>query len=201
MLINLLPHRQWALTRKRKAFAMSIGLAALVGALMAVGTSAWLGRQLAAQRAANSSLQQAIAAVEGQLKLKAQVKADLGELSLRETTLQDLRDESQLTGVLLKELAVHLPDGLYVTAMKQEGDKVRINGVARSGDEVFELLRQMVSDGQWLARPELIEVAAAPAAPLQQGAPVGTPFSMRAWLKRPDLPADGGPQLHSSALD
>ena len=200
MLINLLPHRQWALARQRKTWAISMGLAALLGVLMAVGASAWLARQLVAQKAANSSLQQAITELEGQIKLKAQVKADLGQLSLRETALQDLRDESQLAGVLLQELAAHLPDGLYVTAMQQEGNKVRINGVARSGEEVFELLRQMVSDGQWLARPELIEVAA-PAALLRQGAPVGTPFSMRAWLKRPVLAADAGAQLHSSALD
>ena len=201
MLINLLPHRQWALVRKRKEFAISIGLSALAGVLIAVGISAWLARQLAAQKAANNSLQQAIAMVDAQLKLKVQVKADIGQLSLRETTLQNLRDESRMAGVLLQELAANLPEGLYVTAMKQDGDKVLINGMARSGEEVFGLLRQLVSDGQWLARPELIEVAAAPAGPLRQGAPVGTPLSMRAWLKRPELTSDGEAQLHSSALD
>ena len=177
------------MARKRKAFAVSMVLAALVGVLVAVATSVWLAHQLAAQRLASSSLQQAIAALDRQLKDKAQVKTDLVQLRLRETSLQALRDESQLAGALLQELAVHLPPGLYLTALAQEGDKVRINGAARSGQEVFELLRQMASGGQWLVRPELIEVAAAPAASVRQGEPVGTPFSMRAWLRRPELPA------------
>jgi type IV pilus assembly protein PilN len=188
-MLNLLPHRQWAMARKRKAFAVSMVLAALVGVLVAAATSVWLGRQLAAQRLASSSLQQAIAVLDGQLKDKAQVKTDLVQLRLRETSLQALRDESQLAGALLQELAAHLPEGLYLTALTQDGDKVRINGAARSGQEVFELLRQMASGGQWLVRPELIEVAAAPTASVRQGEPVGTPFSMRAWLQRPELPA------------
>jgi type IV pilus assembly protein PilN len=189
MMLNLLPHRQWAMARKRKAWAVSMVLAALVGVLVAVAISVWLARQLAAQRLASSSLQQAIAALDGQLKDKAQVKTDLVQLRLRETSLQALRDESQLAGALLQELAVHLPEGLYLTALTQDGDKVRINGAARSGQEVFELLRQMASGGQWLVRPELIEVAAASAVSVRQGEPVGTPFSMRAWLQRPELPA------------
>lgn len=201
MLINLLPHRAWALARKRHTWAVSVGLAALVGVLIAVGASAWLARQLAEQRAANNSLQQAIAAVDAQLKRQVQVQAELNQLSLRETTLQGLRNESQMAGALLEELAVHLPDGLYVTAVKKEGDKVRISGAARSGEEVFALLRQLVSGGQWLTRPELIEVAAAPTAHSRQGAAVGTPFSMRAWLQRPKSSSNSAPQLYSPAVD
>jgi len=120
-----------------------MALAAGVGVLIAVGTSAWLTHQLVLQRAANNSLQQAIEAVDGQLKVKAQITANIGQLNLRETTLQDLRDESQLAGVLLREVAAHLPDGLYLTAMKQDGYKARINGAARSGGGV----RVVASDG------------------------------------------------------
>lgn len=201
MLINLLPHRDWALARKRQAWAVSIGLAALAGALMALGASAWQARQLTAQQAANSRLQQAIAGVDEQLKRLALTTVELEQLSRRETTLQGVRDESPLAGVLLQELATHLPDGLYLTAVQHEGDKVRINGIARSGEEVFELLRQMVTGGQWLVRPELIEVAAAPAALSRSGAPAGTPFAVRAFLQRPELPVAAGGQLQSSVLD
>lgn len=201
MLINLLPHREWALARKRQEFAISMGLAVMVGVLIAVCTSAWLARQLEVQRAGNSKLRQAIFAVDLQLKLKAQVIAELGQLNLREKTLRDMRDESQLAGIFLQELAAHLPDGLYLMAMKQDGEKVHINGFSRSDEEVFELLRHMVNSGQWLARPELIEVASAPVAPLIHGVPAGAPFSMRAWLTRPKLPAENGAQLHSSVLD
>lgn len=201
MLINLLPHRAWTLARKRHTWAVSVGLAALVGVLIAVAGSAWLAHQLAAQRAADHSLQQAIASVDGQLKRQVQVQADINQLSLREATLQGLRNESQLAGALLQELAMHVPDGLYLTAVKQEGDKVRISGAARSSEEVFALLRQLVSGGQWLTRVELIEVAAAPAAHVRQASAVGTPFSMQAWLQRPESPAESAARLYSPVVD
>jgi len=201
MLINLLPHRDWALARKRQAWAVSLGLAALAGALMALGASTWQARQLTAQQADNSRLQQAIKGVDEQLKHMALTQAELEQLSLREKTLRGVRDESPLAGFLLQELAAHLPDGLYLTAVQQEGDKVRISGMARSGEEVFELLRQMVTGGQWLVRPELIEVAAAPAAPSRLNAPVGTPFAVRAFLQRPELPLAAGVQRQPSAPD
>jgi type IV pilus assembly protein PilN len=201
MLINLLPHRDWALARKRQTWAVSIGLAALAGALIALGASAWQVRQLTVQQVANGRLQQAIAGIDEQLKRMALTTADIEQLSQRETALHGVRDESPLAGVLLQELAAHLPAGLYLTAVQQEGDKVRINGIARSGEEVFELLRQMVTGGQWLVRPELIEVAAAAAVLSRPSEPAGTPFAVRAFLQRPELTAVAGGQLQSSALD
>lgn len=193
MMINLLPHRQWAMARQRKAFASAMALAVLVGVFVGIGIFSWLAHQLAQQRATSSSLQRAIAVLDGQLKDKVQVTTAMAQLRLRQTTLQDLRDESQLATMLLQELAAHLPPGLYLTALTQDGDMVRIDGAAQSGEEVFALLRQMVIGGQWLVRPELIEVTAASVAAVRQGEPVGTPFSIRVWLQRPEL--------HASTLD
>ena len=93
------------MARKRQAWAVSIGLAALAGVLMALGASAWQARQLTAQQAANSRLQQAVAGVDEQLKRMAITTAELEHLSLREKTLQGVRDESPLAGFLLQELA------------------------------------------------------------------------------------------------
>ena len=200
MLINFLPHREWALERKK--FAVSMAVAALLGLVMAVGLFTWLEQQLRVQREINTVLKQAITAVDVQLKMKAKVNEAIGKLSLRETTLQALQDESQLAAVWLNELVRHLPEGLYVTALKQDGDSVRINGVARSSEEVFALLREMVREGQWLARPELIEVAATPVswdALASKGTLKGTPFSMKALLNRPDPQA--GAKVHPLAPD
>jgi type IV pilus assembly protein PilN len=204
MLINFLPHREWALARKRKKFAVSMAVAALMGLVMAVGLFTWLEQQLMVQREINTVLKQAITAVDVQLKMKAKVNEAIGKLSLRETTLQALQDESQLAAVWLNELVRHLPEGLYVTALKQDGDSVRINGVARSSEEVFALLRQMVREGQWLARPELIEVAATPVsldALASKGTSRGTPFSMKALLNRHDPQAGAKVRQLASGTD
>jgi type IV pilus assembly protein PilN len=172
MLINLLPHRQWALTRKRQTWVVSLWLAAFVGVLLAAGISALQARQLAVQRMANRSLQQAIAGVDGRLTLKAQVKEDIEQLKLREKMLKNLRDNRQLTVEFLQEIAGRLPDGLHLTIVKKDGDQVRINGVARSNENVFELMRRMARGRQWLTQ--------------RSSTGGGKPFSLRATLRRPD---------------
>jgi len=204
MLINFLPHREWALARQRNKFAVSVAAAALLGLVIAAGLCTWREQQLSVQRDANTILKQAIMALDVQLNMKAKVKADIGTLSLRATTLQALQDESQLAAVWLDEVVGFLPEGLYLTALKQDGNTVRIDGVARSSEEVFELLREMVSHGQWLARPELIEVAASPLSQdafVLVGTPMRTPFSMKAQLKRPEQQTDADVHLLAAGTD
>jgi len=184
MLINLLPHRAWALARKRKNFLTSLALAALLGLALAAAATLWFGQQLSAQMSANSLLNKEIAAVDKQLTEMAQLNDEMLKLGLRVSTLQALQDERKLLAAWLQELADDLPDGLYLTALKQDGDKVVVHGMARSDEQVFELLRQMASPARWLTQAELIEVTGTPLT-LDALALTGTPFAMRAYLKRP----------------
>jgi type IV pilus assembly protein PilN len=183
MLINLLPHREWALARKRKNFATTLAMAALLGLLLGAGLSVWLGLQLTAQQSANSILKIEISAVDTELKKMAQVNDDLVKLNLRETTLKTLRYDGKVSSALLQEVAALLPDSLYLTALKLEGDKVGIHGVARSNEQVFEFLRLIASEGKWLTQAELIEVTGAPLS-MDVLALTGMPFTMRAQLQR-----------------
>ena len=182
MLINLLPHRQWSLARKRQNFVTSLLMAALLGLVIAAVSSVWLGSQIAAQMLTNKVLQKEISSVDGWLKIMSQVDADIVKLTLRETTLQTFQAKRKLPAVWLQEVVENLPDGLYLTVLKQADNDVKINGVARSNVEVFELLRRFAHQGQWLAQAELIEVTDTPSM-LDALALTGTPFAMRARLK------------------
>jgi type IV pilus assembly protein PilN len=182
MLINLLPHRKWALARKRQKFATSLMMAALLGLVIAAVSSVWLGSQISAQLLTNNVLKKEIASVDGLLNIMAQVEADMVKLKLRETAFQAFQTQRKLPAVWLQEVVENLPDGLYLTALKQAGNDVNINGVARSNEEVFELLRRVARQGQWLAQVELIEVTDASSS-LNTLALTGTPFAMRAQLK------------------
>jgi type IV pilus assembly protein PilN len=61
---------------------------------------------------------------------------------------------------LLNELVAQVPDGVYLTSMKQTNDRVAISGVAQSNERVSELLRNLGSNSPWLTRPELVEIVA-----------------------------------------
>jgi type IV pilus assembly protein PilN len=47
-----------------------------------------------------------------------------------------------------------MPDGTYLTSIKQTGPKLKIDGVAQSSTRVSALMRN-ISASQWLKEPEL----------------------------------------------
>ena len=61
---------------------------------------------------------------------------------------------------LLTELVNQLPDGVYVTSLKQEGQTVAMQGMAQSNERVSEMLRNLSSNTPWLSKPELVEIIA-----------------------------------------
>jgi len=61
---------------------------------------------------------------------------------------------------LLTELVKQLPEGVYINSMRQDGQKVALQGVAQSNERVSELLRNLGTQSAWLTRPELIEIVA-----------------------------------------
>ncbi len=197
MLINFLPHRKWNLARKRQKFATSLAVAALLGLVLGAGSSVWIGWQLTAQKSDNSLLKNEISAVDKALKKMTLLNEDIVKLKLRETTLQTLRDDGKRSAVWLHEVAANLPDGLYLTALKQDGDKVSIQGVARTNEQVFDFLRRISLESQWLVQAELIEVTSASLSK-DDLALTGMAFAMRALLKHIKRPADFDVSQHPS---
>jgi type IV pilus assembly protein PilN len=61
---------------------------------------------------------------------------------------------------LLNELVSQLPDGVYITSLKQDNQSVSLLGVAQSNERVSELLRNLGNNSPWLTRPELVEIVA-----------------------------------------
>ncbi len=197
MLINFLPHRKWNLARKRKKFATSLAVAAFLGLVLGAGSSVWIGWQLTAQNSDNSLLKNEISALDKVLKKMTLLDADIVRLNLRGTTLQTLRNEGKRSAVWLQEVAANLPDGLYLTAIKQDGDKVSIQGVARTNEQVFDFLNRISLESQWLAQAELIEVTSA-ALSKDDLALMGMTFAMRALLKHIKQPVDFDVSQHPS---
>jgi type IV pilus assembly protein PilN len=74
--------------------------------------------------------------------------------------VEDLQSDRNLPVHLLTELVRQLPDGVYITAIKQSGQTISMQGTAQSNERVSELLRNLSSNTPWLAKPELVEITA-----------------------------------------
>lgn len=158
ILINLLPHRAAARARRRERFILSMALSVVAGAL--VGGVLHLGQvvDLSAQRARNDTLRVEIQRVDTQIKDITDLRQQIATLRARQKAVEDLQADRNLPVHLLQELVHQLPDGIYLTSLRQEGYLLTLQGAAQSSERVSELLRHLGHRSAWLAGPELVEI-------------------------------------------
>jgi len=160
ILINLLPHREAARKRRRDVFYASLGASALAGVVIAGGIYLWFAAQISSQQNRNQILSQEIKRLEDQIKDIATLQAEIAALRARQQAVEDLQADRNMPVHLLNELVRQLPDGVYVTSVKQNANTVAIAGVAQSNERVSELLRNLGGNSAWFTRPELVEIVA-----------------------------------------
>jgi len=160
ILINLLPHREAARKRRREGFQATMVASAIVGLLIA-GLIYWVLQTLIAdQQAKNGVLKSEIQVLEGQIKEIANIEEEIAALRARQKAVEDLQADRNLPVHLLTELVKQLPDGVYVTSLKQTNQSIEIRGVAQSNERISEMLRNLSNNTPWLSKPELVEIVA-----------------------------------------
>lgn len=158
--INLLPHREWARKKRREAFYRQLALSATLGIALAGLVYSLFEARIAAQESRNQQLRREIAQLDRQIKEIATLQTEIDALKARQEAVERLQSDRNLPVHLLNELALRLPEGVYLRSIKQEGSVVAITGVAQSQERVSELLRQLSSPSSWLRQPQLVEIAA-----------------------------------------
>jgi type IV pilus assembly protein PilN len=161
ILINLLPHREAARKRRRETFYAALGASAILGGVVAGGIFLWYAAQISNQQSRNAVLHTEIKQLERQIKDIVTLQAEITALRARQQAVEDLQADRNMPVHLLNELVKQLPDGVYVSSLKQENQVVTIQGTAQSNERVSELLRNLGSNSPWLTKPELVEITAA----------------------------------------
>lgn len=160
ILINLLPHREAARKRRREMFYAVLGMSAFGGLVIAGAVWLWFSTEIAAQQGRNQLLSGEIKKLDSQIKDIASLQDEIAALRARQQAVEDLQADRNMPVYLLNELVKQLPDGVYLTSMKQNGNTVALTGVAQSNERVSELLRNLSSGSPWLTKPELSEIVA-----------------------------------------
>jgi type IV pilus assembly protein PilN len=160
ILINLLPHREAARKRRREAFQATMAASALVGLVIAGIIYWWFQMMIEEQQAKNTFLQSEIKVLENQIKEIATIEEEIAALRARQKAVEDLQSDRNLPVHLLSELVQQLPDGVYITALKQTNQTVAMQGMAQSNERVSEMLRNLSNNTPWLSKPELVEIVA-----------------------------------------
>ncbi|AVP58711.1 PilN domain-containing protein [Pulveribacter suum] len=161
ILINLLPHREAARKRRREAFQAVMLMSALAGLAIAAVIYWWFQVMIDDQQERNNFLRGEIKVLEGQIKEIATIEEEIAALQARQKAVEDLQSDRNLPVHLLNELVMQLPEGVYITSLKQQDQVVTMQGMAQSNERVSEMLRNLASNTPWFSKPELVEIVAA----------------------------------------
>lgn len=161
ILINLLPHREAARKRRRETFQAVMLASALVGLAIAGAIYWWYQMMIDNQQARNNFLRGEIQVLEGQIKEIATIEEEIAALRARQKAVEDLQSDRNLPVHMLNELVMQLPDGVYITSLKQADQVVTMQGMAQSNERVSEMLRNLAGNTPWFSKPELVEIVAA----------------------------------------
>jgi type IV pilus assembly protein PilN len=152
--INLLPWREAERKRKRQEFYLSLGAAVATAGLITLLGHWQMSSAIQHQRDRNDYLTQEIAALDKQIEeingLDAQKRRLLARMEIIET-LQ--RSRPEIVHVF-DEVVRLLPEGVYLTYLKQSGTRFEVRGIAQSSTRVSSFMRN-IDTSEWLADPVL----------------------------------------------
>lgn len=179
MRVNLLPHREIRRKHQQQQFYAALGLVAIVGAVIGYGVYLLLDREYDNHVSGNKYLTEQIANVDKDIAEINRLKEQTAALLARKQVVETLQSNRSETVHLLDQLVRQLPDGMYLTSVRQQGARVAITGVTQSQARVSTLMRNLESS-QKLGNPSLVEIKAIP-----QGATRANEFTMNVNIVRP----------------
>lgn len=185
ILINLLPHREEKRKRRKIAFFAGLGVAALVGLAIVGGWYAIVEQLKSVQQERNQFLATEIAKLDREIKDIATLKAEIASLTARQKAVEDLQTDRNVPVHILNELVKQTPEGMYFTALKQDGQVLNVTGIAQTQERISEFLRNTAYSSEWFEKPDLIESKATVVSGANREQKRLFDFSMRLRVKRP----------------
>src|SRR5580698_2585957 len=152
--INLLPWREQQRRERKLAFFVALGVAAGAAAVVAFAAYLLLGAMIDAQDQRNERLKGEIKVLDKQIEEINDLEAQKQRFIARMQIIEKLQRSRPEVVHLFDELVKAMPDGTYLTSIKESGNKLKLEGIAQSSTRVSTLMRN-ISASQWLRNPEL----------------------------------------------
>ena len=134
-----------------------MGGAVIAGIAVIMLTMLAYSQMISSQDARNDRLVAEIAELEKSIKEIDGLERQKERLLARMEIIEQLQKSRPEIVHLFDELTRQLPEGVYLTGMKQTGSRVEIRGVAQSSTRVSALMRQ-IDASEWLSDPEVERV-------------------------------------------
>lgn len=157
--INLLPWRQELKKQRQQEFiAINVAVALSAGAII-LFFHMLLSSQLSDQEERKAYIQSEIATLDSQIKQIDDLQTRKEELLARMKVIQDLQGRRPVVVRVFDELVRAVPNKVYLTEIRRDGDTFNIMGSAESNTQVSTFLRNLNSS-TWFKNPVLANVTA-----------------------------------------
>ena len=155
--INLLPWREAERKKRQRDFGVAMGGAVVVGIAVIMLTMLAFSQMISSQQSRNDRLVAEIAELQKSIEEIDGLERQKERLLARMEIIEQLQKSRPEIVHLFDELTRQLPEGVYLTGMKQTGSRVEIRGVAQSSTRVSALMRQ-IDASDWMSDPEVERV-------------------------------------------
>lgn len=152
--INLLPWREELRSKRQRDFGITLGLAAALAALGVGGVHLLIGAMIDTQANRNRYLQQEIARVDKVIAEIRELERVKNGLLSRMDVIQQLQGSRPEVVHLFDELVDTLPDGVYLTDVKQQARRLTVTGQAESNARISTYMRK-IDASEWVGDPDL----------------------------------------------
>lgn len=153
--INLLPWRETHRVEKNKEFYVVLGFCMALAAGVGFAGFKFAEDKVSFQAKRNQRLNTEIALLQEELKEIKELEETKNNLLARMEIIQQLQGQRPQIVHTFHEIATRLPDGIFLTAMKQQsGEQLVLEGRAESNARVSALMRRM-DRSDYLTKPRL----------------------------------------------
>jgi type IV pilus assembly protein PilN len=160
--INLLPWRDEQRRERQVQFLIAMGAATLVACLLAFLGYLMFNSMIDGQQRRNDRLRTEIKGLDKQIEEINSLEQSKQNFIARMEIIEKLQRSRPEIVHVFDEIVKTVPDGTYLTGVKQTDQKFRFDGIAQSSTRVSAFMRN-IEGSEWLMHPELEVVAADPA--------------------------------------
>lgn len=152
--INLLPWRQALRQRRKKEFFIGIVAAIALAALVTLLSHLTVSSMIDSQHRRNDLLKSEIAELDKAIEQIVALEEQKDRMISRMEVIDTLQSSRPEVVKLFDQIVATLPEGVYLTSVKQSGRRIEFNGVAQSSTRVSAFMRN-IDASETLSAPEL----------------------------------------------
>ncbi|HEY2678546.1 MAG TPA: PilN domain-containing protein [Steroidobacteraceae bacterium] len=162
--INLLPWREQERKVRRREFGVALGGAAIAGIIFVLGGKVLYTSWIDSQNAKNTLLKNEIKKLDAQIADIQDLENRKQRLVARMEIIEKLQRKRPEIVHLFDEMVKTVPEGIYLTQIKETGKRLEIKGVAQSSTRVSTFMRN-IDSSSWMDNPQLQVVETAKDSP------------------------------------